>query len=90
MELITQKYKTKFDEVYELVVGSVGSGRLKKVYEGINIINSEGYEIAFLSKYVAHYYGQAEALKLLTTYSTFVQRNLPVPFEVGEGAKAGS
>jgi len=83
LELINKKWKTKFDNVYELVVGSVGSSRLDKVREGINIINSEGFEIAFLSNYVRHYYGEREALKLVTTYATFVQRNLPVPFKVG-------
>ena len=51
LELINKKWKTKFDNVYELVVGSVGSSRLDKVREGINIINSEGFEIAFLSNY---------------------------------------
>ena len=84
LELINEKWKTKFDNVYELLVGSVGSNRLDKVREGIDIINSEGYEIAFLSNYIKHYYGEAEALKMVTVYSTFVQRNLPVPFNINK------
>lgn len=82
LELINEKWKTKFDEVYELLVGSVGNTRMDKVKEGINTINDEGYEIAFLSNYIKHYYGESEALKMVTIYSTFVQRNLPVPFEI--------
>ncbi len=82
LELINEKWKTKFDDVYELLVGSVGNTRMDKVKEGINTINDEGYEIAFLSNYIKHYYGESEALKMVTIYSTFVQRNLPVPFEI--------
>ena len=82
LELINEKWKTKFDDVYELLVGSVGNTRMDKVKEGINTINDEGYEIAFLSNYIKHYYGESEALKMVTIYSTFVQRNLPVQFEI--------